>query len=232
MAIIKICGVGDRAALTAAVSAGATHVGFVFHPKSPRHLQLDEAQALRAEIDVSAVHARPQIVALVADKSADALAKLADAVRPDSIQCHGQETPHDLTVLRAALPAHTELWKAFGVTNANDLAESKTFGEVADTLVLDARPPADAAYGGGHGRTFDWSVLAQAAEAGHLGAVPWVLAGGLTPETVAGAVARVGALPGFAGVDVSSGVESAPGQKDPVAIHAFIRAARRAMDTL
>ncbi|MEM1192093.1 MAG: phosphoribosylanthranilate isomerase [Pseudomonadota bacterium] len=227
MTMIKICGVRDGAVLAAAIAAGATHIGFVFHPKSPRNLTVDAAIA--AKEDAAHAGPLPTIVALIADQDTANIEALSADLAPDIIQCHGGETPAQMLALRAQLPPAVRLWKALGVHTIDDLRIAPAFGPAVDALVLDARAPAGAAYGGGHGHAFDWSVLGEGVAAGHLGAIPWVLAGGLTPENVEAAIAQIAHLPGFAGVDVSSGVESAPGQKDPAAIAAFIRRARRAM---
>jgi phosphoribosylanthranilate isomerase len=224
MAILKICGIRDDAAARAMMNAGASHAGFVFHPKSPRFIDSDKAAALAKTL--RAHTPRLSIVALVADPTSDHLIEIMDTLAPDCVQFHGRETPASLARWRSALPSTVEIWKALGISTHDDLTAAAEFAEVADRILFDARPPKNAAYGGGHGQPFDWDILQTVT-----GAVPWILAGGLTADTIAGAVTKVCKLPGFSGVDVSSGVEGAPGQKDPAAIAAFIANARRAMDS-
>ena len=204
---VKICGITEPAGLDAAVAHGARWLGFVFFDRSPRHLTLDRAAALRARVPPSC-----GVVALVVTPSDDALDALAP-VAPDLIQLHGAESPERVAEIRAR---GTPVMKALGVGGPEDVARLAPFEAVADRLLVDARPPKDAPPGG-NGVTFDWSLIA-----GRRWAVPWMLAGGLTAETVAGAIRATGAP----AVDVSSGVESAPGVKDPGRIAAFLTAAR------
>lgn len=209
---IKICGLSTPATVEAALAAGADLIGLVFHPKSPRFVAPERAAALAAQ-----ARGKAEIVALIVDFDAARAAELAQIVRPDLLQLHGAETPAQVAATRAAtgLPA----LKALGVASAADLAAIAAYREVADAILLDAKPPKDAAYPGGHGRAFDWTLLA-----GLDPAFRFMLSGGLDPQNVADAIGI--ARP--AGVDVSSGVESAPGIKDIARIADFVAAARKA----
>lgn len=210
---VKICGLSTEATLDAAIEAGADMIGLVFHPKSPRFVAPDVAAALAAQARAANV----AVAALVVDPADEALAALAEAVRPDLWQAHGSETPDRVAHIRARF--RLPVMKAIGVADAADLARAAAFHGVADRLLLDAKPPADASYPGGQGRTFDWSILDRVDRP-----AAFLLSGGLTPETVADAIRRVRPE----GVDVSSGVESAPGIKDGARIAAFVQAARAA----
>ena len=206
---VKICGLTRPADVAAAVAAGASYVGFVFFEKSPRHLSLAAARALALEVPPGVVK-----VALTVDADDAALDALLARVPIDMLQLHGRESPQRVAALRArhGLP----VMKAVGVAAARDLAALDEYAEVADQLLVDAKPPPGAPLPGGNGLAFDWRLLT-----GRRWTRPWMLAGGLTPENVAEAVRRTGARQ----VDVSSGVESAPGEKDPARIRAFIDAA-------
>jgi phosphoribosylanthranilate isomerase len=205
---VKICGVRDAGAIGAAARAGAAYVGFVFFPRSPRHLGWDEAAAL-------ALSAPPGLckVALTVNPDDATLARIA-ALPVDMIQLHGAESPARVAETRAltGLP----VMKAVGVAGPEDLAALAAHERVADQILVDAKPPQDAAVPGGLGCAFDWRLLA-----GRRWPTPWMLAGGLTADTVAEALRVTGARQ----VDVSSGVESAPGLKDPARIMAFVAAA-------
>lgn len=192
-------------------------VGFVFHPKSPRNVSLDQAARLRA-----GVAERAQVVALVVDASIAQLTALRSSVQPDLFQFHGKESLEAIREARAhiGLP----VMKAVGVAEAADLASARAYASVADRLLLDAKPPKDAAYPGGHGKVFDWNILSALPPD-----LPFMLSGGLDPDNVGQAIAKVRGMGlALAGVDVSSGVESAPGVKDTGKIRAFIAAARSA----
>jgi phosphoribosylanthranilate isomerase len=206
---IKICGVTDDAALDAAIAARADHVGLVFFPPSPRFLPSAAAGALaeRAGRQVSRV-------GLFVDPDDAALAQGVAAGRLDAIQLHGEETPERAAQVRArfGLP----VWKVLAVSSAADIARAARYREAADFILFDARTP-KGALPGGMGLRFDWSLLA-----GYRGSLPWGLAGGLSPDNVAEAIRVTGAPL----VDASSGVESAPGRKDPTRIADFCRAAR------
>lgn len=205
---VKICGVRDAAAIAAAHDAGAAYVGFVFFPKSPRHLDWDAAAALAAGAPAGLCK-----VALVVDPDDAMLDRLA-ALPLDMIQLHGAETPARVVEVRARLGL--PVMKAVGVSGPEDLAAVAAFEAVADQILCDAKAPAGADLPGGRGEAFDWTVLK-----GRRWARPWMLAGGLTADNAAQAARASGA----AQLDVSSGVESAPGVKDAGLIRAFVAAA-------
>jgi phosphoribosylanthranilate isomerase len=209
---IKICGLGSIDALDAALEAGADFVGLVFFPPSPRNIPLPQAAALARR-----ARGRAQVVALTVDATLDALRAIRDAVAPDVIQLHGREPPALLAALREETPV--ALWKAIPVATAGDLAAAAAYRGVADRLLFDAKPPPGATRPGGNARAFDWAILAALDPA-----EPFVLSGGLDPANVAAALRATRA----AAVDVSSGVETAPGVKSPEKIRAFVRAARAA----
>jgi phosphoribosylanthranilate isomerase len=210
--IIKICGLSTAPTLDAALDAGADMVGFVFFDKSPRHLSLDQARALARR-----ARGRAQIAVLTVDASDEALGAILDAVAPDYLQLHGRETPARLADLKRAFGLPTI--KAIGVSAASDLAAARDYADVADRLLFDAKAPKDARLPGGNGVAFDWRLLA-----GLDLKRPYLLSGGLDADNVAEAIAVTGAE----GVDVSSGVESAPGVKDIGKIGAFVAQARAA----
>lgn len=206
---VKICGLRDPAGVQAAAAAGARYVGFVFFPKSPRHLELGPAAAL-----ASAVPAGMCKVALTVNADNAALDALTQAVPLDMLQLHGSESVERVAEVKAryGLP----VMKALGVADATDLAQIDAYTETADQLLIDAKPPKGAALPGGNGLAFDWQLLA-----GRVWRCPWMLAGGLTPDNVAQAITRTGARQ----VDVSSGVESSPGVKDAQLITDLVQAA-------
>jgi len=210
--IIKICGLKTPETLAVALNAGADWVGFVFFAKSPRHITHHEAQALG-----NLVQGRAKKIALMVDADDDAIAAIVDALRPDMLQLHGSEAPERVASIRATfgLP----LIKAVGISDSDDIKAARSYESVADWLLLDAKPPKGADLPGGNGVRFDWNLLA-----GLDLAKPFMISGGLDPANVAEALRVSNAQ----GVDVSSGVESAPGVKDPVRIKAFIEAAREA----
>jgi phosphoribosylanthranilate isomerase len=209
---VKICGLSTALTLDAALEAGADMVGFVFFPKSPRHIDWATARALGRHVQGHA-----KIVALSVDADDDTLNRIVDALAPDLMQLHGSESPARVKKISELFARPT--MKAIGVATRADLAAAEAYEGVADTLLIDAKPPEGAALPGGNGRPFDWSLTRDF----HV-PVPWLLSGGLDPDSVAAAIA----LSGARGVDVSSGVESAPGVKDPARIRAFVAAARRA----
>lgn len=211
---VKICGLTDRAAVDAALAAGADAVGFVmFVPTSPRNVAPDAF----AELSKPA-RDRARVVIVTADPTPSQLDQIL-ALEPDAIQLHGKaETPEDLAKLRADLDPGREVWKGLPVSLRSDLAAADVFG-AADRLLLDAKPPKGATRTGGHGLSFDWSILQD-----WRAPKPWILSGGLTPATIAEAIRRTLAT----AVDVSSGVESSPGVKDLAKIRAFITAAKAA----
>ena len=210
--VVKICGLSTAATLDAALDAGADMVGFVFFSKSPRHVDWATARALGRQ-----AQGRAKIVALSVDADDDTLKRIVDALSPDLLQLHGSESPARVKQIGELFARPT--MKAIGVATLADLAAAEAYEGVADLLLIDAKAPKDAALPGGNGRPFDWSLTRD-----FHAPVPWLLSGGLEPDTVAAAIA----LSGARGVDVSSGVESAPGVKDPARIKAFVAAARRA----
>ena len=210
--IIKICGLKTPETLEAAIAAGADWVGFVFFAKSPRNVSLDEAKAFG-----QIVGSRAKKVALSVDADDAALADIEKALKPDFHQLHGHETSARVAAIRAKFGR--PVIKAIGIAEAGDLEAARAYETAADWLLLDAKPPKNAALPGGNGLTFDWQLLA-----GLDLEKPFMVSGGLDPSNVGEAIAT--SHP--AGVDVSSGVETAPGVKDPAKIRAFIEAARRA----
>lgn len=209
---VKFCGLKRPEDVAAAVAAGATYVGLVFFAKSPRCVSIDTARELALAVPPGIAK-----VALTVDADDAALDAIVGAVPLDMLQLHGRETPERVTDLRRrhGLP----VMKAVGVADEADLAALETYGKVADQLLVDAKPPKGAVLPGGNGLAFDWRLIA-----GRRWPVPWMLAGGLTPANVAEAVRMTGARQ----VDVSSGVESAPGVKDPELMAAFSAALRDA----
>jgi phosphoribosylanthranilate isomerase len=205
---VKICGLSSEEGVDAALEAGADFVGFNFFPPSPRYVSLERAAALAAR-----TRDKAQIVAITVDGDDSLLGAIASTLRPDFLQLHGKETPERVAAIRAIIGV--PVMKAIGVAAQSDLAALS--GYTVDRLLLDAKPPRDATRPGGHGSVFDWTVLE-----GFSAAKPWFLSGGLEPKNVAEALKATHAP----GVDVSSGVESAPGQKDPARIFAFIEAVR------
>jgi phosphoribosylanthranilate isomerase len=215
MLTIKICGLSTPETMRAALDAGADMIGLNFHPLSPRFVDLEKAATLAA-----LARGRALVVALAVDPTDEALHAILSRVSADMVQLHGAETPERVGEVRRrfGLP----VLKAIGVGSEADLALVRAHHGVADRLLLDAKPPKDAAYPGGHGRTFDWTLLAT------LGPdAPFMLSGGLASGNVRAAVAAVRAMGlKLEGVDVSSGVESAPGVKDESKMRDFIAAAR------
>jgi phosphoribosylanthranilate isomerase len=206
----KICGITTPEALDAALAGGARFVGFVLHADSPRLLRLEAARPLFERVE-----ARAETVAVVSNAPLEALRALTAALKPDWIQAHGSETPAQLASLRGL--ARKGVIKAIGIARNEDFEAVAGFSEVADMFLFDAKPPPGARRAGGHGSAFDWAILA-----GRRLPRPWFLSGGLSPLNVAAAITASGA--GF--VDVSSGVESAPGLKDPTKVAQFLAAIR------
>lgn len=207
---VKICGLSDPAALSTAVDAGARFVGFVFFAKSPRHLMPERAAELAALVPVGVAR-----VGLFVDPDDAALRAVLDLVPLDMIQLHGRESPQRVAEIKAltGLP----VLKAIGISGPQDLDLLWDYGLVADMLLVDAKPAPDADLPGGNGLSFDWRLLV-----GRKWLKPWMLAGGLTPDNVAAAIRATGAR----AVDVSSGVETAPGVKDHDLIRSFVAATR------
>ncbi len=210
--LVKICGINSVESADAAVRAGADFVGFVFHAGSRRNLSPDFARALADHL-----RGRVRLVALVADAGDGWIAPIVQAVRPDFLQLHGSETPERIAALRSRFD--TAILKSIPVADASDLSGVAGYEAVSDMLLFDAKAPKGAERPGGHGAAFDWQLLR-----GRSFSKPWLLAGGLKPDNVARAIASSGAP----GVDVSSGVESTPGNKSPDLIRDFIDAARGA----
>src|SRR6201996_4589405 len=212
--VVKSCGLSTRETLAAALEAGADMVGFVFFPPSPRHLALDAAQELGRQVGQRAVK-----VALTVDADDATLQAVVEALQPDILQLHGHETPTRLAEIKRKFGR--EVMKALPVERAADLAILPDYMDVADRILFDAHPPKGATRPGGLGAVFDWHLL----EGLDL-TLPFMVSGGLHAGNVAEAIRVTRA----AGVDVSSGVERAPGVKDVEMIHAFIRAARASQD--
>src|SRR3954471_16968444 len=210
--LIKICGLSTADALDVALDCGADLVGFVFFPPSPRHLDFDAARVLGAR-----VRGRAQKVALSVDADDAWLAASIDALKPDLLQLHGKEPPARVAAVRKkfGLP----VMKAIAVEEKADLAAIAAYAGVADRLIFDARPPRAATRPGGLGKSFDWRFLENLDLE-----TPFMLSGGLD----AGNVAEALRITRASGVDVSSGVERATGEKDLDKIRAFVRAARPA----
>jgi phosphoribosylanthranilate isomerase len=214
--LVKICGLKTSDALDAALEAGADMVGFVFFAPSPRHLGYEAARLLGER-----VNGRAAKVALSVDATDAELGNVVDALKPDMLQLHGRETPERVAVLRSrfGLP----VMKALPVEQRSDLSPIREYAHVADRILFDARAPQDATRPGGLGKAFDWRLLENLDIA-----VPFMLSGGLDARNVAEALAITRAP----SVDVSSGVEKRPGEKDIAKIRAFVRAARSAGDVL
>jgi phosphoribosylanthranilate isomerase len=210
--LAKICGLTTAETLDAALDHGAAFVGAVIFEKSPRHLE-----PLHAATLFDRARGRAKIVAVVVDPSDMLLTTLALSLRPDLIQLHGRETPARAVEVRRLTRAG--IIKALPVREAADLDAARDWAEAADHLMFDAKPPEGATLPGGVGHAFDWTLLA-----GRAFARPWFLAGGLDPDNVAQAILVTGAPL----VDTSSGVESAPGVKEPARIAAFLSAVAKA----
>lgn len=221
MAKVKICGIRDDYLVSSAAKSGAEWVGFNLVPKSPRYIVQDAFERVSDKLyDLlgSAQEHHVRSVVLLVEPELDFLKALTDAVLPDAIQLHGNETPDFVAEVRKAVPKYTEIWKAAGVERRADLDALAAFA-AADRILVDAKAPKGTELTGGHGQTFDWSILK-----GWRAPKPWLLAGGLTPENVAAAITATGAD----AVDVSSGVERETGVKDSGLIKQFIAAAQAA----
>lgn len=214
---IKICGLKSEEAVAAALAGGASHVGFIFFPKSPRNVE-----AARAAELAGAARGRAKIVAVTVDADDAALDALVETLEPDVLQLHGRETPDRVSEVKArhGLP----VMKAFPVRTAEDFGVIDAYRGVADRLLFDAKPPEGAELPGGNGVAFDWGLLAALDDE-----VDYMLSGGLNADNVGAALAASRTR----AIDVSSGVESAPGVKDAARIAAFfeaVRTARQAAD--
>lgn len=205
---VKICGLTQSADVPAAILAGAHYVGFVFFPRSPRNVTLPDAAFMAQAVPEGICR-----VALTVDATDAELDQLVAIVPLDMLQLHGRESPDRVAAIRArfGLP----VMKAIGVADEGDLAAIDDYGQVADQLLVDAKPTQRDDLPGGNGLAFDWRLIAN-----RRWPVPWMLAGGLTAHNVAQAVQMTGAQQ----VDVSSGVETAPGEKDGALMRAFVKA--------
>ena len=211
----KICGITTPDALDAAPAGGADYIGLVFFPKSPRHLQIAQAKALANQ-----ARGKVRIVALTVDADDATLQEIIDEVAPDILQLHGRESPERVALIRKQFGR--EVIKAIPVETADDVARAQDYAGAVDLILFDAKAPAGSALPGGNGLTFDWNALD-----GVAGALPFMLSGGLGPDNVADAIALTRPI----AVDVSSGVESASGIKDPEQIRRFLLAVKTAKQT-
>ena len=211
--IVKICGLSTPEALDVALDAGADMVGFVFFPPSPRHLDFDTARMLGARVG-----GRAQKVALTVDADEEYIRAVVQTLKPDMLQLHGVEFADRVEAIR--LTFGLPVMKALPIAVKGDLDRIARYAAIADRLLFDARAPREATRPGGLGKTFDWHLLKDVDPG-----VPFMLSGGLDANNVAEALWITRAP----GVDVSSGVERAPGEKDPDKICAFVRAARQAV---
>ena len=209
--LTKICGLSTPETLDAALKGGASHVGFVFFAKSPRNLTPEKAAALAAR-----VQGKVKIVGLFVDPTADDIDRIRAKVRLDVIQLHGDERPAVVSHIR--MTNGLEVWKALPVRTARDLNEAQKYRGAATLILYDAKPPARSELPGGNGLRFDWELMR-----GHQHTLPWALSGGLDARNITEAV-RITNAPLL---DVSSGVESAPGIKDVDKIAAFLKEAAR-----
>ena len=210
-AAVKICGLKSSEAIEAAIEGGAAYLGFNFYPTSPRSLTPEAAARLAA-----AVPANVAKVALVVDADDRLLDEIAEALSPDIFQLHGHETPERVAGIKAR--NGRQVMKVVSIATEADVAAARAYEGVADLLMFDAKPP-PGGLPGGNGLAFDWRLLKDARWS-----LPWMLAGGLTPETVAEAIRSTGATR----VDVASGVEDRPGVKSPDKIRRFLAAAKGA----
>ena len=211
---IKICGLKTDEAMAAALAGGASHVGFIFFAKSPRYVEPAEAGRLR-----QAAIGKAKAVAVTVDADDAFLDEIVEKMRPDMLQLHGAETPARVAEVKAryGLP----VVKVFSVSEAADLDRIKPFVGIADRFMFDAKPPKGSQLPGGNGVAFDWRILA-GLDAG----LDYMLSGGLNAANIGDAL-RSANPPA---IDISSGVESAPGVKDPALIEQFFRAVRAARD--
>jgi phosphoribosylanthranilate isomerase len=209
---IKICGLKTEEAVDHAVALGATHIGFIFFAKSPRHIEPADAGRL-----ADRVRGKAKIVSVSVDPDNDDLDELIDLIRPDILQLHGKESPERVLTVKAVtgLP----VWKALSIAEADDLKRIDAYDGIANRFLLDAKPPKNSELPGGNGVSFDWRLLA-----GLDANVDYMLSGGLNKDNV-GEALRI-ARP--RGIDTSSGVESSPGVKDLRMMDEFFEAVRLA----
>ncbi len=211
---VKICGLKNADAVSAAVNAGADYVGFVYFPPSPRHITPAEAAKLMAKLPAST-----KSVMVAVDPDNDWIDQIDFHTPPAFIQLHGKETPDRVREIKSRCH-ESKIIKALPVSTGDDVAFAMRYSDCADMLLFDARPPKlPGILPGGNGLSFDWALLKDREFP-----LPWILSGGLTSDNVADAVRLSGATI----VDVSSGVESAPGVKDASLIRDFIKAAKSA----
>jgi phosphoribosylanthranilate isomerase len=208
----KICGINTLQALTAALDGGADYVGFVFFAPSPRHLEIAAARSLAEQ-----ARGKAKVVALTVDAGDAALEEIAKEIAPDFLQLHGSETPERVAEVREKFGRR--VIKAIPVRTSEDAAAAKTYAKAADLILFDAKAPVGATRPGGHGQAFDWAVLDAISRE-----MPFMLSGGLTPENVEAAIYATHPH----SVDVSSGVETAPGVKDAELIRRFLQAVKTA----
>ena len=212
---VKICGITTPEALDAAISGGADYIGLVFFARSPRHLEIDRAREL-----ADLARGRVKIVTLTVDASDESLQEIVDEISPDAFQLHGHETPERVAEIKRKF-GRTVI-KAIPVATAKDAERAADYAGVADLILFDAKAGLGAILPGGNGRTFDWAALDGIADI-----PPFMLSGGLDADNVAAAIERTGPV----AVDVSSGVELAPGIKDPEKIRRFLQAAKTGKQT-
>ncbi|MGU3574114.1 phosphoribosylanthranilate isomerase [Brucellaceae bacterium C25G] len=209
---LKICGLKTSEVVSAVLDGGATHIGFIFFPKSPRHISVEDAGRLRLS-----AQGRAQVVAVTVDADDEYIAQIVEQVRPDILQLHGHETPERVMALktRYGLP----VIKAFAIRNFDDLMAITAYKGIADRFLFDAKPPKGSNLPGGNGVSFDWDLLTKLDDD-----VDYMLSGGLNADNVAQALAQTGAK----AIDVSSGVEAQAGVKDVRLINEFLQAVRDA----
>ena len=211
---VKICGLNEQTGLEAALHGGASHVGFVFYPPSPRNVTVEQAAALSRLVPASV-----ERVGLFVNPDNALIRDAISSANLSLLQLHGSETPEQVARIRAEFGV--PVMKALRISDRDDLGDARTFMDVADWLLFDAKPPkGDKALPGGNGISFDWTLLE-----GFQSPIPWMLGGGLNVDNVAEAIRISGAH----AVDVSSGVERMPGQKDPARISAFLSASQAAL---
>jgi phosphoribosylanthranilate isomerase len=208
-AIVKICGLSSEETVEAAIAAGADMVGFVLFTRSPRYVGVNRAAELARR-----ARGRAETVAVAVNMDAREIDEVVRTMRPDWIQLHGTESADQVAAVGSL---GVKVMKALPIAASADLDDVPRYAAVCDRLIFDARPPKNADRPGGHGLAFDWSIVS-----GLRAGVPWLISGGLD----AGNVARALAVSGANGVDVSSGVETSPGRKDPMLIAAFVAAVR------
>ncbi|MEL6299606.1 MAG: phosphoribosylanthranilate isomerase [Pseudomonadota bacterium] len=207
---VKICGLKSREMIDVAIDAGADYIGLVSFPKSPRHVELAAAAELAAHAQM-----RANVVVLVVDPTDAAIADIATEIGPDFVQLHGSESPDRVRDIAGRTTA--KLIKAVPIATADDAARATDYCDAADMLLFDAKPAPGSDLPGGNGAAFDWQLVS-----GIDAPIPTMLSGGLTPDTVAGAIQQTG----IGAVDVSSGVEARRGEKDAALIRAFVAAAK------